>query len=82
METMNERIHTLKSIQDCGNLTGRQKYIIQSTVEHLEHLQKQCCEDCVYYIERNQDGIPWHDCEHSFDCTVVRNNNFKAKDVQ
>ena len=80
---MNERIHTLKSIQDCGNLTGRQKYIIQSTVEHLEHLQKQCCEDCVHYTEGKQpDGIPWQDCEYSFDCTVVRNNNFEAKVIE
>lgn len=78
---MNERIHTLKSIQDYSNLTGRQKYIIRSTVEHLEHLQKQKCEDCKHYKEGKQpDGIPWHDCKHSFDCTVVRNNNFKAKD--
>ena len=77
---MNERIHTLKSIQDCDNLTGRQKYIIQSTVEHLEHLQKQKCEDCVHYTDGKQpDGITWKNCEYSFDCTVVRNNNFEAK---
>ena len=48
---MNERIHTLKSIQDCGNLTGRQKYIIQSTVEHLEHLQGGNCKGCEHENE-------------------------------
>ena len=77
---MNERIHTLKSIQDCDNLTGRQKYIIQSTVEHLEHLQKQKCEDCMHYTEGKQpDGIPWYDCKHNFYCSVVRNNNFEKR---
>ena len=79
---MNNIFRTLHSIKDDNNLAARQKYIIQSTVEHLEHLQKQCCENCVYYIERNRDGTHWYDCEHNFDCTVVRNNNFKAKDIQ
>lgn len=80
---MNEKIHTLKSIQDCGNLTGRQKYIIQSTVEHLEHLQEQCCEDCKHFSEGKQpDGFLWQDCEHNFNCSVIRNNNFEAKVIE
>lgn len=80
---MNERIHTLKTIEDCDNLTNRQKYIIQSTVEHLEHLQKQCCEDCVYYKTESTilGAIDYKDCEHNFNCTVVRNNKFKAKAI-
>lgn len=79
---MNERIHTLKSIQDCGNLTGRQKYIIQSTVEHLEHLEKQCCEDCVYYTNESTilGAIDYKDCKHNFNCSVNKFNKFKAKD--
>lgn len=81
---MNERIHTLKSIQDCSNLTGRQKYIIQSTVEHLEHLQKQCCEDCVHYTNESTilGAIDYKDCKHNFNCTVVRINNFEAKAIE
>lgn len=80
---MNKITRTLNRIKDNGNLTGRQKYIINATVEHLEHLQKQCCEDCKHFSERKQpDGFLWQDCEHNFNCSVIRNNNFEAKVIE
>lgn len=55
---MNKITRTLSGIKDNANLTGRQKYIISATVEHLEHLEKQCCEDCKHYTEGKQlDGF-------------------------
>lgn len=78
---MNKIARTLSGIKDNENLTGRQKYIISATVEHLEHLQEQCCEDCKHFSEGKQpDGFLWQDCEHNFNCSVIRQNNFKAKD--
>lgn len=80
---MNKITRTLNGIKDNPNLTGRQKYIIQSTVEHLEHLQEQCCEDCKHFSEGKQpDGFLWQDCEHNFNCSVIRNNNFEAKVIE
>lgn len=79
---MNKITRTLSGIKDNYNLTGRQKYIISATVEHLELLEKQCCEDCVHYTDESTilGAIDYKDCKHNFNCSVIRNNNFKAKD--
>ena len=78
---MNKIARTLNRIKNDDNLTKRQKYIVNATVEHIEHLQKQCCEDCKHFSEGKQpDGFLWQDCEHNFNCSVIRDNNFKAKD--
>lgn len=80
---MNKITRTLNRIKDDENLTKRQKYIVSATVEHIEHLQKQCCEDCKHFIKGKQpDGFLWQDCEHNFNCSVIRNNNFEAKVIE
>lgn len=80
---MNKITRTLSGIKDNQNLTGRQKYIINATVEHMEHLEQQKCEDCKNYSHGLQpDGIGWHDCEYSFNCSVIRPNNFEAKVIE
>ena len=80
---MNKITRTLSAIKDNNNLTGRQKYIISATVEHLEHLEKQKCEDCKHFSDGKQpDGILWQDCEYSFNCSVIRPNNFEAKVIE
>lgn len=80
---MNKIARKLNGIKDDNNLTKRQKYIVNATVEHIEHLEKQCCEDCVHFSEGKQpDGFLWNDCEHSFNCSVIRSNNFKAKIIE
>ena len=80
---MNKIARTLNRIKDDNNLTKRQKYIVSATVEHIEHLEKQCCEDCIHFSEGKQpDGFLWQDCEHNFNCSVIRNNNFEAKVIE
>lgn len=80
---MNKITRTLNRIKDDDNLTKRQKYIINATVEHMEHLEQQKCEDCKHFSEGKQpDGIGWQDCEYSFNCSVIRNNNFEAKVIE
>lgn len=80
---MNKITRTLNRIKDNQNLTGRQKYIINATVEHIQHLENQKCEDCKHFSEGKQpDGFLWQDCEHSFNCSVIRPNNFEAKVIE
>lgn len=80
---MNKITRTLSAIKDNNNLTGRQKYIISATVEHLEHLEKQKCEDCKHFNDGKQsDGLLCQDCEYSFNCSVIRPNNFEAKIIE
>ena len=80
---MNKITRTLNRIKDDDNLTNRQKYIINATVEHMEHLEQQKCEDCKHFSEGKQpDGIGWQDCEYPFNCSVIRPNNFEAKVIE
>ena len=77
---MNKITRTLNRIKDDNNLTKRQKYIVSATVEHIEHIEKQCCEDCKHYSHGLQpDGIGWSECEYFFDCKVVHSNNFEKR---
>lgn len=77
---MNKIIGTLGSISKDSNLNDRQKYIIGETLEHMQHLEQQTCEQCEHFSEGKQpDGIFWQDCECFFDCSVTRSNNFKQK---
>lgn len=81
---MNKITRTLNRIKDDDNLTKRQKYIVNATVEHIEHLKKQCCEDCVHYTDESTilGAINYKDCKHNFNCSVIRNNNFEAKTIE
>ena len=80
---MNKIIRTLGSIREDNNLNDRQKYIIGETLEHMQHLEQQKCEDCKHFSEGKQpDGFLWQDCEHSFNCSVIRPNNFEAKVIE
>lgn len=71
MKEIKDIIHTLKSIEKEPNMNSRQSYIIGSTIEHMEHLTRQACEDCIFYSVQ--------ECKHFFDCSVVRTNRFEGK---
>ena len=80
---MNKLARTLSRIKDDENLTKKQKYIVNATVEHIEHLEKQRCGDCNHYSYGLQgDGIGWEDCKYFFNCSIVRPNNFKKKIIE
>jgi hypothetical protein len=76
---MNKIIRTLGSIHEDNNLNDRQKYIIGETLEHMQHLEQQSCQDCEHFQEQYLDGVTFKDCECNFDCTVVRPNKFKKR---
>ena len=80
---MNNIFRTLDRMRFENNLTDRQKHIIGVTLEHIEHKQEEDCKDCIHFKEGKQpDGIGWQDCEYSFNCSVIRPNNFEAKVIE